>query len=96
MLEEIRVENKRVYLVISDTSYFKPEMIESYYATKVDYSIVPEDVKLEKWNNTYIFKLYGRIIPLHQDNFPAFTKTIQIKPPRKNGYKWKNGGWQKI
>jgi hypothetical protein len=99
MITRLELRNKKIYIVITDSDWEKPRLIESFYLCHVDYSIFPENlnsVKPEKYVNAWIINLNYRMMSLESEIYPEFTEFITIPPPRKTGYKWDSGYWQKI
>jgi hypothetical protein len=96
MLAITETRNKKVYLVLSDTDFFEPRTIDSYYLTNADPDTVPTGTRLTKWNEIYIAYLYGKEIPIALINpLPEFTEFISLKKPRGK-YKWNSGEWKRI
>lgn len=96
MNTKIEIENKKVYIVMSDYDFFEPRIISNYWEVEIDYTLLNNNQYLELFNGVYITKIQDHIIPLYFKNeYPDFTRFYSIKPPRKTGYKWYNGNWIK-
>jgi len=92
----IEKRNNKVYLVESSEDWDNPRIIMSFWEVNIEQSLIPDNSYLEKLGNAYIINTGWKIIPLSITEFPTFTEFIPIKSPKKTGYKWQYGKWEKI
>jgi hypothetical protein len=95
MHPSLEKRDNKAYLCFMAEDWELPRLIVSYYLIDIDASLIPDNPYIDKLSDTYIVNTGWKTIPLYIPELPTFTEFIVIKPPRKNGYIWKYGKWNK-